>query len=95
MQALTNPHEFAWQLFLYVNRQARAGVAGQVDETRTSIAQFDPDRAVVWETWGLASGLDINFGVDPPVIAANKSEVFKNPATAPVAWDAWTAVPAR
>lgn len=88
MLALTNPHEFAWQLFLYLNRQARAGVAGQVDETKTSIAQFDPDRAVVWETWALASGLDINFGVNPPVIVANKSEVFKNPATAPMAWDA-------
>jgi hypothetical protein len=88
MLALSNPHEFAWQLFLYVNRQARSGAVGEVDETKTSIAQFDPDRPVIWETWALASGLDIDFGANPPTIAANKSEVFKNPATQPVAWDA-------
>src|SRR5215468_965252 len=63
--ALTNPHEFAWQLFLYLNRQARAGVAGEVDPTKPSIAQFDADRPVVWETWALASGLDLDFSVDP------------------------------
>jgi hypothetical protein len=84
---LSNPHEFAWQLFLYLNRQARVGVAGEVDETKRSIAEFDPDRSVVWETWGLASGLDIDFSVDPPNITANKSEVFKNPATEPVPWE--------
>ena len=53
--AITNPDEFAWQLFLFLNRQASDGVAGVADPTK-SILQFDPDKDVVWETWALASG---------------------------------------
>jgi hypothetical protein len=83
VMALTKPYDYAWQLFLYLNRQARQGVAGEVDETKRTIAEYDPDRDVVWETWALASGLDLNRNG----VAANKSEVFKNPATQPVPWD--------
>lgn len=81
--ALTKPHEYAWQLFLYLNRQAMGGAAGRVDESKRSIANYDPDRDVVWETWSLASGLDIG----PAGVVINKSEVFKNPATPPAAWE--------
>ena len=81
--ALTKPHEYAWQLFLYLNRQAMSGAAGKVDESKNSIASYDADRDVVWETWSLASGLDIG----PAGVVVNKSEVFKNPASQPVAWE--------
>ena len=53
--AVTKPDEFAWRLFLFLNRQASDGIAGVADPTK-SILQFDPDKAVVWETWALASG---------------------------------------
>ncbi|MCC6776082.1 MAG: hypothetical protein IT537_05495 [Hyphomicrobiales bacterium] len=83
VMALTKPYDYAWQLFLYLNRQARQGVAGEVDELKRTIAEYDADRDVVWETWALASGLDINENG----VVANKSEVFKNPATQPVPWE--------
>jgi hypothetical protein len=77
--AVVNPDEFAWQLFLFLNRQAQAGTAGVADPAKASIREFDPDRAVVWETWALASGL--------VSVSDNKSEVFKSPATQPVEWE--------
>lgn len=83
--AVVNPDEFAWQLFLFLNMQAQAGTAGVVDPTKTSIREFDPDRAVVWETWALASGLVT--GGSPLRFIDNKSEVFKRPASQPVEWE--------
>ncbi len=84
--ALTKPHEYAWQLFFYLNRQAKSGVAGEPDESKRSLLEYDPDKDVVWETWALASGLDLDFSANK--VITNKSEVFKNPATLPVAWEA-------
>ena len=101
-QALTNPDEYAWSLFLYLNRQAQLGVAGQADPSKPGITNYDPDKDVVWETWALSSGVDItgskpiadldhcNVGKSASgayVNIVNKSEVFKCPAEQPVPWD--------
>jgi hypothetical protein len=85
--ANSDPNEFAWQLFLFLNHQARQGVAGVADSSKTSIRDYDADRAVVWETWGLASGLVVRNGAGGLSYVDNKSEVFKRPATQPVEWD--------
>jgi hypothetical protein len=85
--ASSNPDEFAWQLFLFLNHQAQQGVAGKADYTKPSIRDYDPDREVVWETWALASGLVVGFNNGALQYVDNKSEVFKRPATLPVEWD--------
>jgi len=72
--ALTNPDEYAWQLFMYLNRQAAAGVAGRVD-TNKKFGQLDPDASVVWETWALASG------------GPKASEVYRAGGEKPLPWD--------
>ena len=85
--ALTNPDEYAWQLFFYISHQAQAGKAGVPDPTKKSIREFDPDRAVVWETWALASGAVLARKDGAIVVSTNKSEVYKKPATLPDEWD--------
>jgi hypothetical protein len=74
--AINNPDEYAWQLFLFINRQASPGTAGVADPGRT-IKQFTDDTDVVWETWALASGQGST---------QEKSEVFKADGSKPVAW---------
>jgi hypothetical protein len=71
--ALTNPDEYAWHLFFFLNHQAKSGIAGRPDETKM-FGQLDPEAPVVWETWGLASGGD-------------QSEVFRPDGSRPVAWE--------
>jgi hypothetical protein len=85
--ASSNPDEFAWRLFLFLNHQARPGVAGVADSSKASIRDFDPDKPVVWETWGLASGLVTRQDPSGLSFVDNKSEVFKRPATQPAEWD--------
>lgn len=87
--AIRNPDEYAWRLFLYISRQALQGQAGVPDPSKTNIIQYDDDKDVVWESWALASGLDLDFsaGAPPFPVLGNASEVFKNPATQPVQWD--------
>jgi hypothetical protein len=53
--AASDPDEYAWRLFFYINRQAQPGSAGLADPGKT-IRQYDPDQPVVWETWALISG---------------------------------------
>jgi hypothetical protein len=79
-QATFAKDEFGWQLFFYVNQQARADKAGVPDDSKASFGQYDPDKPVVWETWALATGGELAG-------AENVSEVFKSPATKPVAWE--------
>jgi hypothetical protein len=85
--ATTNPDEYAWRLFLFINRQALAGAAGTADPSKNSIRDFDPDRDVVWESWALASGLVTRSTPQGLTLVADKSEVFKTPATQPVEWE--------
>jgi hypothetical protein len=95
--ALTNPDQFAWQLFLFLNHQALPGTAGVADPTKKSITEYDPDKDVVWETWALASGLDLKSNPDDNSISIvrNISEVFKKPATKPVDWEKLTRGPSK
>lgn len=53
--AIQDPDEFAWRLFLWINRQALPGTAGQADPAKASVLDYDEDKDVVWETWALAS----------------------------------------
>jgi len=80
--AVTNPHEYAWQLFFFLNRQALPGKAGEVDPNKETIRDFDDDKAVVWETWALASG-----GILLAPGEVNRSEVFRSRGETPVKWD--------
>jgi hypothetical protein len=71
--AATEPDEYAWRLFLFINRQAKAECAGVADPKKKTIRDYDPDTDVVWESWALASSA--------------ASEVFLANAAKPVAWD--------
>jgi hypothetical protein len=71
--AAAQPDEYAWQLFLFLNRQAKAGCAGAADPKKKTVTHYDPDRDVVWETWALAS--------------SEGSEVFLANGAKPVEWD--------
>ena len=82
--ASQHPDEYAWQLFLFLNRQAKAGEAGTPDDKEATIRDYDDDKPVVWETWGLSSGLVLDSNNN---VVTDKSEVFKIPATPPVSWD--------
>jgi hypothetical protein len=75
--AVQQPDEYAWQLFLYLNRQALAGQAGAADPAKAGVRDYDDDRPVVWESWALASA-DAQLG---------GSEVFLAKGARPVAWD--------
>src|SRR6516164_10717090 len=52
--AANQPDEYAWRLFLFINRQAKAGCAGVADPEKPTVKEYGPDKAVVWETWALA-----------------------------------------
>ena len=53
--AVQNPDEFAWQLFFFINHQAKPGSAGLPDDTKATLVNYDEGKDVVWETWALAS----------------------------------------
>jgi hypothetical protein len=74
--AINTSDEHAWQLFLFLNRQATPGSAGIADPPKT-IKQYDDDADVVWETWALASGQSDT---------QDKSEVYKTDGSKPMAW---------
>jgi hypothetical protein len=82
--AIQNPDEYAWRLFLFLNRQALLGKAGVVDPTKDDIKSYDPDRDVVWETWAVATGGIPAFRSPGEV---NSSEVYKDRGEKPVAWE--------
>src|ERR1700709_2435744 len=50
-----NPDEYAWRLFLFINRQAKLGIAGVADPDKPTVKDYDENKDVVWETWALAS----------------------------------------
>jgi hypothetical protein len=73
-----DPDEFAWQLFLFINRQAELGKAGVPDAAKRTVTDYDDNKDVVWETWALASADGLPGG----------SEVFLAKGAKPVAWAA-------
>lgn len=73
--AITNPDEYAWQIFFYVSRPALAGQAGVADDTK--VFGESPELPVVWETWALESGGDL-------------SEVYLPNGHRPAPWPALT-----
>jgi hypothetical protein len=76
--AQSNPDEFAWQLFKFINLEAAAGQAG-VPAAGATIKQYNDDRPVVWETWALASGEGST---------QTGSEVYKPDGSDPGKWSA-------
>jgi hypothetical protein len=54
--AVSRPHEYAWRLFLSLNRKADQGRRGELDQAKGGIKEFEDDRPVVWVTWAKASG---------------------------------------
>lgn len=82
--AIQNPDEYAWKLFLFLNRQALPGKAGVADPGKADIRSYDPDKDVVWESWALATG-----GL-PAFLAPgekNRSEVYLDKGAKPAAWE--------
>jgi hypothetical protein len=75
--AATQPDEFAWQLFLFINRQARPGSAGVADPKKPTIKDYDDDADVVWESWALSSS-----DTQP-----NGSEIFLPHGAKPQPWE--------
>jgi hypothetical protein len=78
--------EYAWQLFLQINRQARDSAAGEPDPSKPDLNQYDSDKPVVWETWALASG-----GRSGPFRRSvpNTSEVYLDKGQPPLPWGTW------
>lgn len=81
--AINKPHEYAWQLMLFLNRQALAGRAGIPDPAKPTVKDYDPDGPVVWETWANATGGNF-LGPGEP----NRSEVYRTRGERPSAWEA-------
>jgi hypothetical protein len=40
--AVTNPDEYAWKLFLFINQQAKSGSAGLPDPGKPDLKSYDP-----------------------------------------------------
>jgi hypothetical protein len=74
--AARHPDEYAWRLFLFINRQAVPGVAGVADPRMPSVRDYEDDKDVVWETWALASADRTPAG-----------EVYLAKGAKPVPWD--------
>jgi hypothetical protein len=74
--AAQEPDEYAWRLFLFINRQALPGLAGLADPRKSSLRDYDDDKDVVWESWALASADG----------KAGGSEVFLAKGAKPVPW---------
>jgi hypothetical protein len=75
--AAQDPDQYAWRLFLFLNRQARPGKAGEADPAKRSVLHYDADKDVVWETWALASADSLPEG----------SEVFLAAGAEPLSWE--------
>jgi hypothetical protein len=82
--AQTNPDEYAWKLFLAINRQALAGKRGVPDPSKPTVGAYEDDKSVIWETWALSSG---GREGNAPLPEINHSEVFRNQGETPRPWD--------
>jgi hypothetical protein len=82
--AQTNPDEYAWRLFLALNRQALPGKRGLSDPSYPTIREFEVDKPVIWETWALTSG---GRNGKHKLPQKNTSEVFLDRGATPPPWD--------
>src|SRR5215218_2281583 len=82
--AQKTPDEYAWRLFLAINRQALFGKRGLPDPNRPTIREYEDDKPVIWETWALTSGGRNGKHRLPP---KNTSEVFLDRGATPPPWD--------
>ncbi|MCL1079523.1 hypothetical protein D5R81_15780 [Parashewanella spongiae] len=80
--AINNPHEYAWKLFFYLNRQSQTGVAGVPDPAQHGISDYQDDIPTVWESWANETG---SIFILPR--QANTSEVFLEKGTKPLPWE--------
>lgn len=81
--SINQPFEYAWKLFFYLHHQAKLGAAGEADQAKQSIREYDDDKPVVWETWAAATG---GLGLAPG--EANSSEVYRSKGMKPTEWAA-------
>jgi hypothetical protein len=84
--AFFNPDEYAWKLFLSLNRQGSANDPGVPDPKHKNINEYEDDKSVVWETWALASG-----GRSGPFrrTIPNRSEIYLDKGAKPLEWGKW------
>jgi hypothetical protein len=75
--AQTDPDQYAWMVFFFLNLQAAPGVAG-VPASGKTITAYDEDTPTVWETWALASGNGAG---------QEGSEVYKPNGSDPGCWN--------
>ncbi len=82
--AQSDPDEYAWKLFLAINRQALTGKRGAPDPNKPMIGDYEDNKPVIWETWALSSG---GRNGNHPLPEKNTSEVFKDRGQTPEPWD--------
>lgn len=80
--AKSDPDEFAWRLFLALERPANPNARGEPDPEHGALADTEPDRAVVWESWAQATGGRMP---EKPHLQSEPSEVFPDRG-APKPW---------
>lgn len=86
--AIFRPDDYAWTLFLELNRQANSGKPGKPDLSRNDLRDYEHDIPVLWETWAHASGNSAEKCImDGETYCKNRSEVFYPDARKPVPWD--------
>jgi hypothetical protein len=78
--------QYAWKLFLALNRQADPKMPGVPDAKYPDLTRYDNDTPVVWESWALSSG-----GRSGPFrrTRPNRSEVFLDAGAQPAEWGKW------
>lgn len=90
--AFFEPHEYAWRLFLQLNRQGLPSKPGYPDPSKPDLNHYEDNTPVVWETWALASGG--RSGVFRRAVP-NGSEIYLDKGATPLPWGAWPGVASR
>lgn len=75
-KAIHQAHQYAWELFSFINRQALAGSPGVADPSKANLTQYDTNSDVVWESWALSACGECDY-----------AEVFLSKGMKPPAWE--------
>jgi|HubBroStandDraft_5_1064220.scaffolds.fasta_scaffold09023_2 hypothetical protein len=75
-----SPQEYAWQLFVFLNRPADKMHPGEADVEKTFCDASNGERDLVWESWALASASEGS---------SDYSEVFRLYGATPLPWGGW------